>query len=831
MSYLDPVDIPELSRAEWQYQAANRPTGFGQYLGAKIKSGFDFSPAGRATEAIVSPGERFGPLPQDTAPDVAAEMGFDTETRRVNEDEWRKLKLERPGLKFSGGGTVEYEQARTAAFDERRYRDSLIQRYQSGKTAYVAGFGAMVLGGLASPENFIPFVGPGVRAAMTARLGVLGGHVAAGAADATIGTVLADALVLPDLANRGEDVGAADLAMDIALGAVTGGLLGAGGGLLEKRKLARKAREKALKDAQEAGLNAWAMDASRQRAGGPPDDPAGAGGDPGTRAAAQAVRIDGVERHADALEAATAAVANDEPVSVGPILADGGATQERFIRAYHGSPHRFDQFSMEHIGTGEGAQAYGHGLYFAESEGVAKNYSEMFNRQIVDANNKRMTELAREMGKLEKPGRYREYTDPKGYELAAEYDRLMEEKLNRDNGSMYAVDLAVSRDELLDWDKPLSEQPAKVREAVNALLKPTAEQSAADDALLAELLSGPGSEELSAAAAKAPLPEMTGAQIYEALSGGGSNSVFGNSPASMKSADRLRAAGIRGIQYLDAGSRAGAEGTRNLVIFDEAAIHIREVNGTAVERPPEPHPSISEAEAAVKQAPPKDGVEDAQRLAKEMGAGDASGLAKKLTDAQEVAAKTSSEYITVAYKGRDTKPFEVITNPSDKDVRNLIKENADIAGDNGAARVMFDRSGNLTHAWQASAAIHGQVAERLGLGDLGDEADQARAAIAYLEEGRVVYESPNGDSERLSKKNYSALYFPKPEGAAVPVAPPSPPIPDDIPEMQEVATMRNRGQLTEADEGAVADADELVKSADAWATAYDTLAGCVVRHG
>jgi hypothetical protein len=45
-----------------------------------------------------------------------------------------------------------------------------------------------------------------------------------------------------------------------------------------------------------------------------------------------------------------------------------------FIRAYHGSPHDFEKFSMEKIGTGEGAQAYGHGLYFAEKEAVAKDY-------------------------------------------------------------------------------------------------------------------------------------------------------------------------------------------------------------------------------------------------------------------------------------------------------------------------------------------------------------------------------------------------------------------------------------------------------------------------
>ena len=44
------------------------------------------------------------------------------------------------------------------------------------------------------------------------------------------------------------------------------------------------------------------------------------------------------------------------------------------IKAYHGSPHDFDEFSTEAIGTGEGAQAYGHGLYFAEREGTAKSY-------------------------------------------------------------------------------------------------------------------------------------------------------------------------------------------------------------------------------------------------------------------------------------------------------------------------------------------------------------------------------------------------------------------------------------------------------------------------
>ena len=34
-----------------------------------------------------------------------------------------------------------------------------------------------------------------------------------------------------------------------------------------------------------------------------------------------------------------------------------------FQSAYHGTPHRFDEFSLENIGTGEGHQAHGWGLF------------------------------------------------------------------------------------------------------------------------------------------------------------------------------------------------------------------------------------------------------------------------------------------------------------------------------------------------------------------------------------------------------------------------------------------------------------------------------------
>lgn len=42
--------------------------------------------------------------------------------------------------------------------------------------------------------------------------------------------------------------------------------------------------------------------------------------------------------------------------------------------AYHGTPHRFDAFSLDAIGTGEGAQAHGWGLYFAKNKRTGERY-------------------------------------------------------------------------------------------------------------------------------------------------------------------------------------------------------------------------------------------------------------------------------------------------------------------------------------------------------------------------------------------------------------------------------------------------------------------------
>lgn len=45
------------------------------------------------------------------------------------------------------------------------------------------------------------------------------------------------------------------------------------------------------------------------------------------------------------------------------------------VRAFHGSPYKFNKFSSRRIGTGEGMQSFGWGLYFTDIEAIAKNYA------------------------------------------------------------------------------------------------------------------------------------------------------------------------------------------------------------------------------------------------------------------------------------------------------------------------------------------------------------------------------------------------------------------------------------------------------------------------
>lgn len=226
------------------------------------------------------------------------------------------------------------------------------------------------------------------------------------------------------------------------------------------------------------------------------------------------------------------------------------------IKAYHGSPHDFDQFSMSKIGTGEGAQAYGHGLYFAEAEGTAKAYRDQVrNMPEIDRINKRLSEIANEMEQYKKPGSYREFKDTRGYELADEYDRLMAEKTKA--GKLYEVNIHATPDELLDWDKPLSEQPAKVREAANQEFRNVQPVQVKPGWYSVTRVDKDGVGRTMTSEILESSPEAAMQRFDEYLNSERGENLIRRMGEPAKASASLREAGIKGIQYLDQGSRGG----------------------------------------------------------------------------------------------------------------------------------------------------------------------------------------------------------------------------------------------------------------------------------
>lgn len=262
--------------------------------------------------------------------------------------------------------------------------------------------------------------------------------------------------------------------------------------------------------------------------------------------------------------------------------AEGGSVddQDEGIVAYHGSPHDFDQFDLSKIGTGEGAQAYGHGLYFAENENIAKSYRDALTRGAgnmtiegrpfsefhgsSDPEKFLKAKLALNMlhddrdvqqaidwqiqqtkGKLSSRRLLPEDVDP----LMEDLQRLNQmkqkpPKIEKNPGHMYEVRIAAHPDHFLDWDKPLVEQP-HVMQAID--------QHIGDPEIVFDQLFGHR--------------EATGRDLHERFGGE-------HKPAAV--AQRLSDMGIKGIKYLDAGSRSSTDApTRNYVVFDDKHVSVR----------------------------------------------------------------------------------------------------------------------------------------------------------------------------------------------------------------------------------------------------------------
>ena len=234
-------------------------------------------------------------------------------------------------------------------------------------------------------------------------------------------------------------------------------------------------------------------------------------------------------------------------------IAGGGVVPGMDLAAtvFHGSPHKFDRFDSSKIGTGEGAQAYGHGLYLAEAPDVAKQYADnVKDMGAIKDINARLSQLAAEMDKY-RGAEYGKFRDSRGYELKAQYDALMDSRsgVAQAPGQLYKVDLpdeAIAK--MLDWDKPLSQQAPEVQKAL------------ADEA-----------QKYTKRGAKVPDAGMMVRAMQPQERFGGSAAV----------SEMLRSQGIPGIRYLDGGSRGAGQGTSNYVVFpgNENMLRILERNG------------------------------------------------------------------------------------------------------------------------------------------------------------------------------------------------------------------------------------------------------------
>lgn len=259
--------------------------------------------------------------------------------------------------------------------------------------------------------------------------------------------------------------------------------------------------------------------------------------------------------------------------AAGAIKALTGAGTDT-VRAYHGSPHSFDKFDSSRIGTGEGAQAYGHGLYFAEKEGVAKSYrdqlsasgprateetAKQYNMTVPQADYaiRRWEDYLKNANQSDRDGMIA-YLKKKGdgpsigtrdNQIALD---ILEGRLKSSAGHMYEVNIRAKPEDFLQWDKPLSEQPQGVREALDrtGYLKDAAKYFEVN---------------------KKTNP--TFGDLYDFLG------YAGHQAPQISSS--LREAGVAGIRYADAGSRGAQAGTHNYVAFDDNIIEIIRKYGIA----------------------------------------------------------------------------------------------------------------------------------------------------------------------------------------------------------------------------------------------------------
>ena len=215
------------------------------------------------------------------------------------------------------------------------------------------------------------------------------------------------------------------------------------------------------------------------------------------------------------------------------------------ITAYHGTPYNIQGgFDISKIGTGEGAQAYGRGMYYAENPAVATEYQKRLSGKTT------FGERPSDTAYINAVESFREANYPLE-QIPAEMKKAYKSITDKDiqlaiqateKGNLYKVDIPDQYvPNMLDWDKPLNQQTKEVQEGLAKLgiKTDTKKLNEFDDALLNALKGD----------ANNPLPKQpinpTGEDIYKTF-------IQGNPQLTSQ---KLNEVGIKGIRYADEGSR------------------------------------------------------------------------------------------------------------------------------------------------------------------------------------------------------------------------------------------------------------------------------------
>jgi len=300
-----------------------------------------------------------------------------------------------------------------------------------------------------------------------------------------------------------------------------------------------------------------------------------------------------------------------------------GRGVEGMFKAFHGTPHifkpkpdsPFGEFMKSKIGTGEGAQAFGHGFYVAEKEGVARHYyigqtfkhlaadlekasggidyfasrgeyDEIFDviDEVIESGGAtafikesvkqgeqyalggradfKLDERKIEFLKAVRGDDYLGFDNPIEGILAAIEDAQGKgpgnfdlspatRKAAKELGRIYEIDVAPDVDKFMSWDKTMLTQPEKVRKTLKAALEAVSEF---DPNFPKYLLDD---------------DFLTGQDVYKALA---KSKAIGSEEAA---SDFLSEMGIPGIRYLQGGkARKAGEGAHNYVVFSEKDLKI-----------------------------------------------------------------------------------------------------------------------------------------------------------------------------------------------------------------------------------------------------------------